>query len=167
MTANAMKGDRERCLQAGMDAYVSKPIDPQELFNVIERATGAPTSVYQPDVVGEVPQPVIDREDALARVYGDEELLEELLGLFFEDGPNLVKDVREAIDDQDAARLKKTAHAIKGASSNISAGPVTEAALRLEMIGISGDLSTAESACAELEKEIMRLNETIAKVLEA
>jgi PAS domain S-box-containing protein len=167
MTANAMKGDRERCLQAGMDAYISKPIDPQELFNVIERATGAPTSVYQPDVVGEVPQPVIDREDALARVYGDEELLEELLGLFFEDGPNLVKDVREAIDDQDAARLKKTAHAIKGASSNISAGPVTEAALRLEMIGISGDLSTAESACAELEKEIMRLNETIAKVLEA
>ncbi len=145
LTARAMKGDRERCLGAGMDAYVSKPLDVGELMGVIAVVTA-------PEL------PVIDRQAAWATVDGDAELLAEITSLYFEDLPGYMARVREAVDDGDAAALERAAHALKGCIANLGAGRAAEAAARLEEIGASGEVRLADLALARLGREIAELS---------
>jgi CheY-like chemotaxis protein len=151
MTAHAMKGDRERCLAAGMDGYVAKPIQPAELFRAITELTS------QPSLEAALPEPdqaapaVIDRAAVLARLEGDEELLREIVGMFLDECPRLLTELREAISQKDADQLQRTAHSLKGCLVNFGVGPAIEAALWLEMIGREGDLTEAEQAYANLE----------------
>jgi CheY-like chemotaxis protein/HPt (histidine-containing phosphotransfer) domain-containing protein len=152
MTAHAMVGDRERCLEAGMDDYLSKPIRARELLAVIEQ------------VIAGVPKPTdgdhetsaVDWAAALERLQGDRELLEELVGVIRQEGPKLLADVREAIQRGDAPALKLSAHTLKGSLANFAAADAAEAARRLEMIGKQGDLSEAAQALVLLEHELER-----------
>jgi CheY-like chemotaxis protein len=136
MTAHALKGDRERCLEAGMDGYVGKPIRAPELLEEIERCVPkAPAPLAElPGPVG-APQPapgeVLDRAVLLEHMAGDPELLAEMVALFLQDCPQLLAALREALARGDARALKRAAHTLKGTVSNFAAPAATAAALRL------------------------------------
>jgi CheY-like chemotaxis protein/HPt (histidine-containing phosphotransfer) domain-containing protein len=160
MTAHAMKGDRERCLQAGMDAYISKPVQSEELLKLVE-ALGVAATATSPDAsstpVNESTGEVLDRAVALARVDGDETLLADLARLLLEESPKMLAAVQAAVSEGDARRLERAAHSLKGAVSTFAAHAAVEAAVRLERLGRAGDLAEAPQACAALEAQIEKL----------
>ena len=167
MTAHALKGDRERCLEAGMDAYVSKPLHAQELLEVIERMVPAATAAETGSLDEvEAPVSVFDRNMALARFGKDRELLQEIVVLFLDEAPRLLSEIRASITRRDANALERAAHTLKGAVGNFGARSAFEAALRLEVMGRDGDFAKAAEACVELEKEIARLERALAALRE-
>jgi signal transduction histidine kinase/DNA-binding response OmpR family regulator/HPt (histidine-containing phosphotransfer) domain-containing protein len=161
MTAHAMQGDRERCLAAGMDGYVSKPLQAQELFAVVESLAPARAEAQTDTPVGATlpgpMEPVFDRNVALDRVQGDHELLREIVGLFFEETPALMRQIEEAIAHRDAKALERAAHTLKSSVGTFGAKAAFDVAQRLETLGRGGDFTNAEMAYAELEHEMARL----------
>ena len=140
MTAHAMKGDRERCLAAGMDGYVAKPLQARELFEVVESFFFRQVS---PDLEGGTSrseESPFDLSDALRHVNGDKDLLKELLQLFAVECPQLLTEIRNAINHSDAVLLRRAAHTLKGSISNFGAPAVVAAAQRLENLGRDGNL---------------------------
>jgi signal transduction histidine kinase/DNA-binding response OmpR family regulator len=130
MTAHAMKGDRERCLAAGMDEYLTKPLDPKQLCQVVEQiAAGRP-----PAAADQTPASAISTQ-VLARVGGDRELLAEISRLFVDDAPRHLDRIRHALDARDGEALRRAAHGLKGAAANFDAEGVVAAARTLEEIG--------------------------------
>ena len=126
MTAHAMSSDRERCLAAGMDGYLSKPIDPPMLFAVVEQ-DGDGGGGVQTAVAG----PVTFDEDALRhRLSGDDELMTDVIRVFLEDLPVRLAAIKDAVTGRNADALRAAAHALKGAAGNLSAGGLFEAAQR-------------------------------------
>jgi signal transduction histidine kinase/CheY-like chemotaxis protein/HPt (histidine-containing phosphotransfer) domain-containing protein len=151
MTAHAMKGDRERCLAAGMDEYLTKPLDRHHLCTLVERmAGGAPAGAPHEELLT-VPMEV------LARVGGDRELLAEISRLFVDDAPRHLEKIREALDAHDGEALRRAAHGFKGAAANFDAEGVVAAARALEEIGRTGEFGEADAAWQALTHETDRL----------
>ncbi|MDQ5851613.1 MAG: Hpt domain-containing protein, partial [Chloroflexota bacterium] len=111
-------------------------------------------------------EPVLDRNVALDRVQGDRELLQEIVELFFEETPALRAQIKEAMARRDAKVLERAAHTLKSSVGTFGAKAAFGAALRLEMVGRSGDLADAEAAYAELEAELARLEPALAALRE-
>lgn len=163
LTANAMQGDKERCLKAGMDGYVSKPVQAKILFEAIEELV--PTPAERAESGWELPSSTrlktagiaLDRPALLARVDGDEELLKELVALFLDDSVQLMNEIRESLARRDSKTLRHAAHALKGSAANFGTTAVCEAASRLEMLGQNEDLVGAEATWAELEEAMRNL----------
>jgi HPt (histidine-containing phosphotransfer) domain-containing protein len=99
---------------------------------------------------------LLDREAILERVGGDVEFLQEIAGLFAEDCPKLLTQIRSAVSTGDPVALEHAAHTLKGSVSNFGAEPARQAALRVEMLGRNGDLAQAPEACSALEMEMQR-----------
>jgi len=157
MTAYAMTGDRERCLMAGMDGYVSKPIRTAELLAAIEALVPPlPGPVTEPSAELRA-EPGLDLTAALARTEGDWKLLGECAKLFLGEYPKWMAEIRTAIAESDTHRLQRTAHALKGGLSVFAAKAAFEAALRLETMGRAGQLAAAEEAWTALAKEVEQL----------
>jgi two-component system, sensor histidine kinase and response regulator len=160
MTAYAMKGDRELCLEAGMDAYVSKPVRAKELFAAIEALVHPAKSAATPPspaVSAAPPAPDVARLDwevALEHLGGDRRLLRTLIQAFLAEYPRWLADIRQAIERGQAADLKRAAHNIKGSMGHFGARRAFEAAQKLEMVGRSGILAGADEARAHLEAEL-------------
>jgi len=165
MTAHAMKGDRERCLAAGMDGYTSKPIRIGDLAELIDQ-------LISPLPSADVHGPVIDREDqaideaaVLAGVGEDRQLLREVVRLFLADYPRRLVEIKDAIRRGDAGGLWRAAHTLKGSVGNFAATKAFAAAHRVESIGEKGDLGdVASEACATLESELALLGEQLRKL---
>jgi two-component system sensor histidine kinase/response regulator len=167
MTAHALKGDRERCLEAGMDAYVSKPLRPQELFDVLARlATMAAEGGPSPDGT-ETPLAAFDMAAALERVDGDLELMKELAGLFLDECPQRMEDIRRAIGERDGPGLQRAAHYFKGSVGNFGARRAFEAAGRLEQAGRELDWSRVEPDWVALEQAVVQLEPAFAEMVRA
>ena len=158
MTAHATKGDRERCLAAGMDAYISKPIQTQKLFETIESLTAAAPG---PGERGEAPLPVIDEAALLPGVGGDRKLLRELAELFLEDAPGVLSRIKRALSRRDARELTAAAHALKGSVGMFSTKSAFEAARALEDMGKRGNLAEGKKAYEVLEREMAQLVKAI------
>ena len=164
MTAHAMKGDEQRFLNAGMDAYVPKPVQPQRLFDVIANLAYSNHEAAKEMKDGPPPKPGIDLELALAQVDGDPELLQEVAELFCEDAPSLLEQIKISIAAADASSLEQSAHALKGAVGNFGANRAWECAKDLEFMGRDDETINAQGAFGELSDEIDRIVKTLAAV---
>jgi CheY-like chemotaxis protein/HPt (histidine-containing phosphotransfer) domain-containing protein len=163
MTAHAMSGDRERCLEAGMDAYVSKPVHPHELIAAVERAARPPHAADRA-APGAAPPPdvVFDVAHARARLGGDQQLLREIIAIFRAEAPALESSIRNAAAAADLEALRLAAHALKGALGTVDAPRAFAAAARVEDAARRADSSRLPSAVAALEHEMIALHRALA-----
>jgi CheY-like chemotaxis protein/HPt (histidine-containing phosphotransfer) domain-containing protein len=157
MTANAMKGDEDRCLAAGMDGYVSKPIQVHELLTVIARVISKDSPLLTSRAASISAQLVFDPQQALAQVEGDEAELRFLIGMFLEEEPRSMVAIREAIARNDRAALKLTVHNLKGMISSLGGHLAAEAADQLEQLGDQDPAVPLEPALQRLSLEMDRL----------
>jgi len=154
MTAHAMKGDRERCLAAGMDDYISKPINPEELAAKVRKwLTGNGTS--ETEELPQITQPkniTFDRHVLLERVGGNDHFVNELLLLFLGEVPQLIETMEKAIEKNDQDLLHRSAHTLKGSAGNITAMELHQISLQLEMLAKEGDWSAAKQLLQNIRK---------------
>ncbi|ASY72211.1 histidine kinase [Sinorhizobium fredii USDA 205] len=163
LTASATPADRERCLAAGMDGYVTKPFRASELFRVVEQYQPKPASAVAGPATAIPEQPAaaeasaLDWDGALSNLDGDAALLRELAAMFLVEYPKLTAAIDAAHAGGDAAELRRAAHTLKGAADVIGAGGVVTAAQRLANLGREGRLEPVPEAQRALAAELDRL----------
>jgi len=168
LTAHAMQGDRERCLQAGMDGYLSKPVDVDELLAAVERfgrpgnrETGgsADREIGRSGDRGSV---AFDEKGALSHTGNDPALLRELLAMFRKDRPASVERIERAIKNGDAEEVRMSAHAIKGPLGTLGARRSAAIAAEIEQMGREKELANAPERLTRLRDELQQFDAALA-----
>ncbi|MDY6851148.1 MAG: response regulator, partial [Thermodesulfobacteriota bacterium] len=163
LTAHAMKGDREKCIKAGMDDYISKPFEPRQLIEAIEQALAGRVSLPH-DKASETKtqgEEIFDRAGLLDRILGDEELLKEVLEIYLQETPGHIESIKEALKKSDASEVTQHGHKIKGSSGMICAEGMQALGSRVETAGKKDDLTQAASLVEKMEREFAKLKEAI------
>ena len=163
MTAHAMQGYRERCLEAEMDDYIAKPLRRKELLSMVDKWTNqisdfgfrisdsnSTTCNSQSSIDETAP---MDFPEAIEEFEGDEEFLVEVVDGFLENVRSQIGTIRQAISEGDTEVVRKEAHSIKGGAANLTADELSGVAFNLEKIGKSGSLEKGMKALGRLEKE--------------
>ena len=155
LTAHAMSRDKERCLEAGMDGYVSKPMKARELYGPIARLLQG-EEISEPD---EVPQKtdLIDLSRAMEVVDGDKGLLRSLVEDFLEDYPQHLEELENLIARNDSAKVERKAHSLKGSIGNFGVGEAYELAYQIETLGKESRLEEAADVLRKLEEQMNRI----------
>jgi signal transduction histidine kinase/CheY-like chemotaxis protein/HPt (histidine-containing phosphotransfer) domain-containing protein len=158
LTAHAMDGDRQRCLDAGMDAYVSKPFRSSELFATIEQLVSSdglrpPLYMIDEDDYDEA-GPAVDRRQLLESVGGMPEVLREIVGLVIEEVPSVAAEIPPAIEIGDYEVVSRRAHRIKGSVGSIAAKRAHAAAAELEQAALGGDAAAIALCWDALHREL-------------
>jgi CheY-like chemotaxis protein/HPt (histidine-containing phosphotransfer) domain-containing protein len=187
LTAHAMRGDRQKCIDAGMDDYVAKPVEPPRLFRAMQQAidrfaphdeelAGPGRTEYGEDTAsgreaGTPKKParggdnVVDPDALLKRIGGDAEILQQLVDVFVSNLPDMMRSVAEAVESDDHERIRKAAHSLKGAVSNFGYDPATDSARELEYLGRDrGEPDEIRQTLTELRRHIDTLETALAEI---
>ncbi|WP_207682014.1 PAS domain S-box protein [Desulfonema magnum] len=184
MTANVMKGDRERCLEAGMNDYISKPIDPDELLSAVEKqlsgmhshfsaiiskpSAGSEQLSEKDQVATENSQfadsECFNKEELLNRMGGDETLCKKFSKMFVQRMPVEIEELKAVLDKNDPELVTLQAHNIKGMCSNISAYALRDIAYEMELAGKKGDLDGVRALIDDLKQELDRFIHVITNI---
>jgi PAS domain S-box-containing protein len=180
MTARAMDGDREKCIEAGMNDFVAKPVAIDALIGVLDRwlprdagippvtkpATTPPAHGRgsAPAVVSSAAAPaaIYDRAALLERLLGDEALLEIVRSTFIADTPARIDALQGAVARGEAAEAARWAHQIAGASGNLGANALREVAVAMEEAGMKGDIATLAKRMPEVQRQFQLLKAAMA-----
>jgi len=162
MTAHAMKGDEEKCLRAGMNGYLVKPINPAALFEAIGKhlSLRVPTPEKMSGTKTKAEPPAFDREIALKRAADDENILRQVIAVFLEDAPEQLAALGLAVEQNNMDAVKRRAHALKSAAGSVGAIAMFTAALEIERLACGED-------GAEIEKKASLLGEMFVQFKEA
>lgn len=174
MTAHAMKGDRKRCLDVGMDGYVSKPIDVDDLVEALREVSVNPPQA-RPMVPVDSTDPshepacedagdAIDLDDLMTRVCGSEDLLQEIIDLFLEQSRDMLRAVETAVGNADSEAVLLSTHALKSVLGNLSAQTAYDVAADLEKYGRDGDPAGLTSRYERLDHEVHRLEDRLREI---
>ncbi|QSA97918.1 response regulator [Methylococcus sp. EFPC2] len=166
MTAHALQGDKERCLEAGMDAYISKPLRETELLATVERWHSASPATERGDT-GMAETAPFDLTEALQRVRGRRGLLKDLAGIVLDQSDELLHSCEEAIRNGDGPALEWAAHTLKGSVGSLCAKPAAELAQRLENAARAKDFDAARILFGELQAAMAQLAPGIRQFLAA
>lgn len=175
MTAYALQGDRDRCLAAGMDGYIAKPIKEDDLCRVIERMAFGRSGQELLQVVTEQPQtvlpaeqepdlyPVFDRQALLTRLGGNEALIQKFVSMFFESADEHMTQLRQAARAGDAEQLRAKAHALKGSAGNVGACALSMAAAELETAARELQQTEQPELLSRLEEQFVLFEQATGK----
>jgi len=171
MTAHAMKGDKQRCFKAGMDDYLPKPIEPQKLFEIIEKWTKSSglkdlsSDKIKSKKVYQINDPPIELESALDRFGGDKELFWEMVDEFLISVPSQLKTLEQSIHKKDTKEVEREAHSLKGAAANLGAKRIADLSFKLEITARSDELTDSKEGLDDLKAEFERLKLFVKKSL--
>ena len=155
LTADAMKGTEQQCREAGMDDYLTKPIDRARLSEVIQRYLSSTESRPDRGSADHSIQPV-DWERLMLTAENDREFAGELVQLFIESGDSVLKEIRDALERGDLAAVGRAAHTLKGSSANMHATLTSEAAARLESAARAGAIDEVSQFETQLRSETQK-----------
>ena len=161
MTASALPGDREKCLEAGMDDYLTKPVNPRALAMVLERWLNPARQENNQEPVSALKasqEVVLDQDQLWEVMQGDEAMAREIIAVFLEDVPAHLASLEQALAESDGNLAARKAHSIKGAASNVGGVALRALAARVELLCRDIDLGEAEKLLPQLTEHLNHLN---------
>ena len=161
MTAHAMKGDRERCIEAGMDDYIAKPIAPRAMAEAIDKWLGHGRNQAEVITASAVGPAIFDRSAFHERLMGDLDLVREITAAFLEDMPKQLRELKKHVDAGDANAAGRQAHSIRGAAANVGGLAFSAVALAIEHDSRDSGMERIAALLLELERQYLLLQECL------